>query len=278
MIPSPNLSKGELNDARFDYDTSDDLNIHETGEEVFDGMSVHDINFRGATGRRISAYMAAPIVGRSLPGILFVHPAPGSRYSFLQEALRLTEKGICSILVDAPWSAGMEWGRTMGEPEHDRREFIGAVKDLRRALDVLLTATVVDRNRLGFVGHSLGALCGGILSGIEPRIRTFVLMSGAASYSDVMAANNPGFQGEMIAAYDETVSEIDPIRFVPHAAPASIMFQIGRRDEYFDPARMQELADAASEPKVVNWYASGHALDEQACSDRALWLIGELFR
>jgi uncharacterized protein len=227
---------------------------------------------------RISPYMAAPIVGCSLPGILFVHPAPGSRYSFLQEALRLTEKSICSILVDAPWSAGMEWGRTMGEREHDRRGFVGAVKDLHRALDVLLTGTTVDRNRLEFIGHSLGALCRGILSGIEPKIRTFVLMSGAASFSDVMAANIPDFQGEKITAYNETISEIDPIRFAPHAAPASIMFQIRKIDEYFDPTRMQALADAASEPKVVNWYAAGHELNEQARQDRALWLIGELFR
>jgi dipeptidyl aminopeptidase/acylaminoacyl peptidase len=164
MIPLSSLRMSTKSDPRFDYDAEEDPNIQEAGEEVFDGIAVHDISYHGV-GRTINAYLVTPIVGHSFPGVLFVHPAPGSRNTFLEEAMKLAERRICSIVVDAPWSAGMEWGKTMGDPEHDMREFIEVVKDLRKAFDVLLSGSIVDPERLGFVGQSLGALCGAICQG-----------------------------------------------------------------------------------------------------------------
>ena len=97
------------------------------GEETFEGTAVHDISFRGASGSRIDAYLVTPIVGHSFPGIMFVHPLPGSRKSFLDEAVKLADRRICSLCVDAPWSRGMIWAKKMGNPEHDREEFIGVI-------------------------------------------------------------------------------------------------------------------------------------------------------
>jgi cephalosporin-C deacetylase-like acetyl esterase len=242
----------ETEDRRFSYDSNDNLDIRESGEEVFDEIAVHDINFCGATDRRINAYLVTPTIGHSFPGILFVHPMPGSRRTFLDEALKLAEHRICSIAVDAPWSAGMDWAKRMGDPAHDRNEFIGSIEDLRRSIDVLTSLSIVDGGRLGFVGHSLGALCGAVLSGVDRRVKNYVLMSGTSSFSEVAEANMSELKGETLSKYKRTLSDIDPIRFVPRASPSSIMFQMGRSEEAFDHQSMQALADALASRRSSN--------------------------
>lgn len=277
MTQSPSIVIQEDRDPRFAYETTIDLDIREEGEEAFDGIAVHDINYQGTTGNRIAAFLVTPIVGHSYPGILFVHPSPGSRESFLEEAVSLAERRICSLCVNAPWSGGMVWAKKMGDPEHDRNEFIGAIKDLRRGLDVLSSTPITDTKRLGYVGHSLGALCGAVLSGVDRRVKAYALMSGTTSFSEVAKANMPEIKGEKEAIYRKTVEDIDPILFVPNASPAKIMFQMGRSEEYFGRDKPQSLADAASEPKIVQWYDAGHLLNEKARQDRDRWLVEELF-
>lgn len=278
MSQSSSIKMIGSTDPRFAYDPNENLDIEEVGEEVFDGKVVHDVSFRGATGKRINAYLVTPIVGHGFPGIVFVHPLPGSRKTFLDEALRLADRRICSIVVDAVWSSGLEWAKLMGEPNHDRKEFIDAVRDIRRTFDVLTSESMVNDQRIGYVGHSLGALCGAVLSGIDRRAVAYVLMSGTTSFADFAAANMPNMTREEMTTYRDTMEDIDPVRFVRNAAPASIMFQTGNKEEYFDHRRMQALADAASEPKAVRWYDAGHALNEQARQDRDDWLVDELFR
>jgi uncharacterized protein len=277
MNISPSMTAREKMDARFAYNTETNLDIQEKGEEVFDGIVVHDIDFRGASGKRIAAYLITPIVGHGFPGVVMVHPLPGNRKSFLDEAIGLAGRRICSITINAPWSEGMDWGRKMGDPEHDRKEFIGMVKDLRRSLDVLTAQLVIDPRKLGYIGHSLGALCGGVLSGVDRRAKALVLMSGTTSFSEVAKVNIPDISEQEFAEYRRTMKDIDPLGFVAQAKPAKLMFQMGKQEEYFARQNMQTLADAASEPKDVRWYDAGHMLNEQARKDRDDWLVEELF-
>ena len=56
--------------------------------------------------------------------------------------------------------------------------YIQMVMDLRRAVDVLISPKDVDTDRIGYVGHSLGATWGAPLAAAEKRIKVFVLMGG----------------------------------------------------------------------------------------------------
>jgi hypothetical protein len=52
-----------------------------------------------------------------------------------------------------------------------------------------------------------------------------------------------------------------------------LLFQFARFEQYFNEAAMRQYARAASEPKLVLWYDTGHALnDVRALVDRANWL------
>ena len=78
---------------------------------------------------------------------------------------------------------------------------------------------------------------------------------------------------EQIDKYFKTIGVMDAINYVPYAAPTPLLFQFARYERYFNEAAMLKYARAASEPKIVEWYDTGHDLnDVQALIDRANWL------
>ena len=63
--------------------------------------------------------------------------------------------------------------------------------------------------------------------------------------------------------------------FVRHASPSVLFFQNGRTDGVIAEASARRLHDAASDPKVVMWYDSGHDPTPGAPDvwcDQAKWL------
>jgi fermentation-respiration switch protein FrsA (DUF1100 family) len=66
------------------------------------------------------------------------------------------------------------------------------------------------------------------------------------------------------------------VAWVGRAAPAKILFQFAHRDEYISYFDAALFVQAASEPKEVKWYNTGHFFDEQAQEDREAWLVGTL--
>ena len=78
---------------------------------------------------------------------------------------------------------------------------------------------------------------------------------------------------EDVARYVEIQASLDGIRYVPYAAPVPLLFQFAQYERYFDKASMDRYAAAASEPREVKWYPTGHELfDFRALADRVAWL------
>jgi pimeloyl-ACP methyl ester carboxylesterase len=208
---------------------------------------------------------------------MYIHPAPGSRETFLDEALQLGREGIASRLIQAPWAEGEAWARTLTTPEYTRAVYTAFVKDLRRGVDFLLARPETNGACLAYVGHSFGALFGGVLAGVEKRLMAFVLMAGAPSFTDVAVANMPSLKGEALELYAQAMAPIDPVHYVRHAAPSGLFFQCGRKDEAFSSEQFERLAQAASEPKRVKWYDAGHSFENGlGRQDRLEWLEAQL--
>jgi dienelactone hydrolase len=108
--------------SMFDDDYALPLKLEETGVEYKQGVAIHDVSYASLASRRIKAYWVMPDGKGPFPGVIFVHPAPGNRENFLEEAVMLAKQGMASLLIEAPWSQGEAWGRTMGEPVQ-RRHF-----------------------------------------------------------------------------------------------------------------------------------------------------------
>jgi uncharacterized protein len=236
------------------------------------GSTVHDVSYASPEGHgRVSAYWVSPSGPGPFSANVFVHPGPGSRDSFLNEALLLASHEIASLLVEAPWAQGEAWGRTMGEPAHDLQEHSKTAIDLRRGIDFAASRPEVAAGRIGYVGHSFGALFGGLLADVDRRLRAFVLMAGVGSFADVAAANIPTLKGPALQRYRQALAPIEPRRFVGSAAPAALFFQLARRDK-FSRDLLLAYADAGSQPKRIEWYDADHySLSEVGCNDRVAW-------
>jgi dienelactone hydrolase len=144
---------------------------------------------------------------------------------------------------------------------------------VRRAADLLRSMPNVDRGRIGFVGWSAGARTGAIVSGVEPHIRVFVLMSGGALPVGDYAAQAPArLRPELV----RVLRQIDPLRFIARARAGTILLQDGRQDQIVPRRALDALAAAAPRGTIVRWYPAGHALNARAYRDQLAWLARKL--
>lgn len=158
-----------------------------------------------------------------------------------------------------------------------REWYTEIVIDLQRGIDLLSSIPNIDPERLGFVGHSSGALFGGIVAGLDTRIKTYILMAGVGSFTDVALLNMPDLAGEELKNYQEMMVPIDPIHYIGQAAPASLFFQLGHQDDFFTKKQFLNYYNAASDPKHIEWYDADHYMgDDASHDDRIRWLKQEL--
>lgn len=255
----------------FDYDAGKPVDVRMTGTDA----AIRDLEYRAAPERWVRAYLVKPVPGPSQSAaVIFLHPAPGSRTTFLGEAMTLAGMGAVSLLVDAPWAGdgAAAWGRALADPEGAVREHLQTVIGLRRGIDLLAARPDIDPDRIGFVGHSMGALIGAVLAGVEERLAAAVLMAGTGRFADVAVLNMPALRGENLARYRRTLAEIDPAAWVGRAAPTALLFESGLRDEFVTEEQSREFFERAGSPKSLKWYDAGHSLNDEARRDRIAWL------
>jgi dienelactone hydrolase len=156
------------------------------------------------------------------------------------------------------------------------QNYVQNVVELRRAVDILAARDDVDGSRLGFIGHSYGAQIGGVLSGVEKRIKAFVLMTGGAYQSRFARTQCSWLKPRALAAYVRAISLVDPAYYVPHAAPSALFVQSALRDQYIPRRDALALQRLASSPKTIKWYRASHDLNEAARRDRDDWIVARL--
>ena len=268
----------------FDYDAKAPLDIHDKIIEEFDGGSLHDITYVSPKGGPVAAYLVVPKGKGPFAAVLFGHWGNGTRTEFIPEAKLYARAGAVSLLPDYPWDRPQPWHKTPNhydKPELDREIEIQAVLELRRGIDLLLARPDVDPKRLAYVGHSYGAQWGSILSAVDKRMKTSVLMAGVAEIGDIfLRGNDPGIielrksrPPGQFERYAQIAGEIDALHFVGHAAPIPLLFQFANFEQLFDKTSMEHYATTATDPKKVLYYDAGHDLNDlQALQDRYDWL------
>ena len=268
----------------YDYDPKQPLDTRQTLLHERDGVKVYDISYASPKRGRVTAYLVVPTGNGPFAGLVFGHWGPGTRTEFLPEAMLYAEAGVVSLLVDNPWVRPAPWRRKLQiliNAEADHEAYVQAVVDLRRGIDLLSDHPSVDPSRLAYVGHSFGAQWGAILSAVDKRFKAAVLMGGAPDLAAVFRESNEpdiveireNMPKEQIEKYLQVNARTDAIHYIGHAAPIPLMFQFAKHERYINESAMNRLAEAASEPKFVKWYLTGHDLnDVQALIDRSEWL------
>jgi predicted esterase len=178
-----------------------------------------------------------------------------------------------SLLIDTPWSEPTWFPKRDGDKDYDMS--VAQVKELRRALDVLLEQPGIDRQRVALVGHDFGAMFGALAAGVDPRPTHFVFMAGTASFTDWYLFT-PKREGEARERFIAKLAPLDPVKYLKRIAPRPVLLQFATRDKFVSKEAASALATAASEPKTVKYYDAEHALNADATRDRQGWLKKEL--
>jgi hypothetical protein len=256
----------------FAYDASAPLGIR-VGRVVNPGspVRVRDFSYASPRGGRVSALLVLPPRSRGdgpFPAVIYMHGAGRDRTELLPFAVALANKGFVSLTLSSPSvqpKGGIEGVRQFRDVyAHDG-------VNVRRAVDVLRSLPQVRDRPLGYVGFSYGAILGGIVSGVDHRIRAFDLMSGGAN-----VGSSAGVPRQYRKEVTELLDSIDPGLYVDQAAPSHLFFQDGLHDEVAPRRSLVALYQAASEPKRIRWYDAGHTLNAKAVDDQLAWLQDEL--
>ena len=275
--------------ALFSYDAKAPLDIQETAVENKGGVALHSITYASPKAGRVTAYLVVPAGRGPFPAIIFMHWGQGNRSAFLAEALLYGRAGAISLLIDAPFERPEPWYRALGfdinNPDNDRAVYIQSILDLRRAIDLLAARPDVDGKRIGYIGLSFGGHIGGVLASVDRRIKTYILMGGPASATEMLRKED--FAGlvqfrksapkEKFEAYLQRLAPLDAVHYIGRAAPSSVLFQFARQDKFISERQASRYVEAASSPKEVKWYDVGHEFNDlDSLVDRADWLHKEI--
>jgi len=276
---------------QFDYERNAPVDVREEHRENRDDAIIIDLSYASPRGGRVPASLVIPSGHGPFAAVLFGHwMMPGSplrnRREFLDEALLLARSGAASLLTDAPpVRPGF-----VEEKEGIRGQIQNAdasrqqVIDFRRGVDLLTARSDIDAARLAYVGHSYNAHTGAILSAIDKRIGSFVLMAGVfADEAYIFDSDLPEIRkfrektGEKaLRDFFQKYAFDDPIHFVDQSAPAAIFLQFGSDDRPIPEALARHYYELFGEPKKIAFYKAGHALNSEARADRIQWLAERL--
>ena len=260
----------------FRYDRKLPLSYGDSLVRTIDGIQVRAFRFASPRGGEATGLLFVPPGSGRRPGVLLQHGMPADAAYMTPQAVYIARHGAVVLALDAPFA------RRQGSPIRltpaDSAEQVQLIVDLQRAADVLQARDDVDADRLAYVGRSYGGAMGALLAGVERRLTTYILSvaDGGLITHSIGADGKRGPPGGVAPAEWQAwlgaMRPIEPIHFVRRAAPASILFQSARQDRNVPVADAEALHPAASQPKEVRWYDTGHALDAQAHVDQLAWL------
>lgn len=265
--------------ALFDYDAGADPALDIVSIQDAGDMRVLDVTYESPQGGRVPGLLFEPSGagdgGGPYAGLIMMHGMPGSREDARGWAPDFVRRGCVVLAISAPWARSKDGPRlTFGE--EDRQNQIQLIQDLRRGVDLLGILPYVDAERIGYVGGSYGGAMGGLLAGVEDRIKAYVLMvgdGGLVAHSRAEAViPPPGLDMEEWQRWLGWMEPIEPANWVRFAR-SELLFQNGRADQMV-PARSAEAYHAAAEGtrKTVIWYETGHGITGEMLRDQLDWL------
>ena len=259
---------------QYKYDQAAPLNV-ELGTETAGLLGTEfPLKFTSANGQRVPGLLLLPPAGAGkapYPCVLILHGLGGSKKD-ARALAPLLSKGYMALALDAQYHGDRKQeGKELFSADLAglQQGFIQTIIDYRRAMDYLATRPDVDAKRIGLVGASMGAIMGSVLSGVDSRVKATVLLVGGGDWQTMLGKSTNPAAVKMREAMGEKpdlskLDPIDPVHYIEHVSPRPLLMQNASKDDVVPPACAQALWDRAKDPKAIDWYATGHTLDDPA--------------
>jgi uncharacterized protein len=270
-----NLPSFEHLARTFQYDIKTPLDLNVLGTAKANGVNVESIDFAGTNGERCSAAIVVPKRGGQLPAVVWLGSGDKDWQPY---AMDFSKLGAISFLLD-------DCGKgSVNDAKEFREDEIQDVINIRRAVDILFARPDVDRGRIAFVGHSGGAMLGAVAVAVDKRFKAAVFESGLQGFTyHICTSQHPfaaGIRKQLdgkLKEYASALASLDSILYIGHSAPTALLFQSARLDKGVPQSDAQAFFDAASEPKELLWYDTGHEMTLSDVSrDRTTFLKAQL--
>lgn len=214
------------------------------------GLQAEDRRLRAADGSRLRAWLVLPPTPpcphRPGPAVVLTHGWGSHSGDLLPVVPTLLDAGLSVLLLDA-----------RGHGRSDPVEFMSMPRfadDIEVALDELRADPRIDPDRLGLVGHSVGAGASLLAAARDPRIRAVVSLASLAHPAELMA-RTPGARllpARLLAAARRTVEatigadldEIAPLTSITRGH-SPVLLVHGLDDTTVPPTDATRLADRA---------------------------------
>jgi cephalosporin-C deacetylase-like acetyl esterase len=238
-------------------------------------LRAQTIEFEADHGQTCSAELIFPDRPGRYPGVVWL--GSGDK-DWEHHALEFSKLGAVSILPD--WCG--DSSLTDAHPQYQER--VRMIINLRRAVDILASRGDVDPRRIAFVGHSGGTLLGVDAVAVDKRFKAAVFEVGLQGYTYHICTSPIPFAigvrkqlKDQLLNFATVLAPLDAILYVGHEAPTVLLFQSARLDQAITTADAQAFFDAASEPKQLKWYDTGHKMELPAVTkDRTDFLKQQL--
>jgi uncharacterized protein len=216
-------------------------------------------------GTDVSSILLLPESSDPVPAALLLHGYSSSKERLSDTMGRaLAVRGIASLAIDLP----LHGAREDGMIDEARTNPLGLVQHWKAALAEATAAIAwlsaqdeIDARHLNVTGYSLGSYVALQTAAADARVGSVIVAAGG----DLPASPWTG----MIRMVS------DPIRSVRSLNRRPLLMLHGRSDRTIRPEQAQRLYDAASQPKELRWYDTGHVLPAAAGEDAAAWLVNK---
>ncbi len=251
--------------ALYAYDKTAPLNLT-TSEPKEAAKTVEErIESDSPKGGRVAGLLIRPKDVAKPWVILVLHGYGGSKNDARLFAMFLADKGYAVLGLDAALHGDRKVpGKDMfADPASTRDAMIQTVVDYRRAMDYLATRKDVRSEAFGLVGVSMGAIQGTIVSAVDQRVASPLLVVGGGDWSKFAASSTRPEAAAMRTMLQNPAvlaeaAKMDPLTFAPYISPRPAWFANGRQDNIIPVEAATALQEAAGEPKHIIWYDGGH--------------------
>lgn len=250
-----------------------------------DGYEQLKVEYTVEAGDRIAAYLLLP-KGASEPGpaVICHHQHAGNFELGKSEVVGLAgdpdqaigpELARQGIVVLAPDAIGFEernWSERPGRAQYfelttrlvkGETLLAKALADVSVGLDYLCTMSAVDKDRMGFIGHSYGGRMAIWSAAIDARIKASVSNCGCINYQDSMN-RDIGIQAEFCVPGIMDVADIEEI--IRLISPRALYVSATDNDKYSLGAKrmFEETRDAFPPGKLAcQVWEGGHEFTER---------------
>jgi dienelactone hydrolase len=255
----------------YDHQLPFDLKVEKVEEAQ--GLRRERLSFQSTSGVRVTAilFQGPAAAGTKPPGLVLLHGGgPTGKEGTIRLGELLGRAGWTVLSIDEQYfgERSTQLLTTFSEQEkHDKLYNASSVylswvtqnvKDVRRAVDLLVEQRGVDARRTGIVGSSRGAILASIAGGVDRRLSPVVMLYGG--HFDALESNH--------------LSAACPANYIVRIAPRPLLMINGTQDSDMIKARaVDPLFKLAKQPKQIIWTDGGHGfMTEEHRAAMIQWL------